>query len=294
MLYKFNTDADFYIGKTHHICQDYAAHGFLHDDWSPFIVLSDGCSSSQKTDIGARILTSSLIKAMGRLNANEPFAGEWCFSKMALEDANIACNILKLPQECLDATLLYAMMINDFECALTCFGDGVLVKIRNDDFIEIVKIEYPSGAPLYLNYSSDQERKRRFIEKYSSRRNITNYDIKNSSKGLITISEYCEDKDSPYTEFVPIRNYKCVALFSDGVLSFMKRMAGQTSVYNEPMNFIDIILEMLAFKSYNGEFVKRRIQKFRKYCEENNIFNIDDVSMAAIHIEKEEIPDIVA
>ena len=40
-------------GKTHKICEDYIISGY---NPAPYIILSDGCSSSKNTDVGARVL----------------------------------------------------------------------------------------------------------------------------------------------------------------------------------------------------------------------------------------------
>ena len=41
------------IGKTHKICEDYILSGTKP---FPYIIISDGCSSSEGTDMGARLL----------------------------------------------------------------------------------------------------------------------------------------------------------------------------------------------------------------------------------------------
>ena len=48
-------DAFFAIGSTHDICQDYALA--LNISNRSLLIVSDGCSASPSTDIGARILS---------------------------------------------------------------------------------------------------------------------------------------------------------------------------------------------------------------------------------------------
>ena len=50
-----NINVDHYmtIGSSHQVCEDYIISG---TEPFPYIILSDGCSSSKDTDIGARIL----------------------------------------------------------------------------------------------------------------------------------------------------------------------------------------------------------------------------------------------
>ncbi len=54
-----NLDSFFSMAKQHAVCQDYAIGGMLP---SPFLVLCDGCSSSNNSDVGARILAISARK----------------------------------------------------------------------------------------------------------------------------------------------------------------------------------------------------------------------------------------
>ena len=48
-----STDIFLEIGAQHKICEDYIVHG---DDPVPYIILADGCSTADDTEMGARIL----------------------------------------------------------------------------------------------------------------------------------------------------------------------------------------------------------------------------------------------
>ena len=60
-----NADSAVNIGSTHSLCQDYVIA--RNPDRAPYVVLSDGCSSSNDTDIGARLLVRAMDQ---RLVAN--------------------------------------------------------------------------------------------------------------------------------------------------------------------------------------------------------------------------------
>jgi hypothetical protein len=67
-----------------------------------------------------------------------------------------------------------------------------------------------------------------------------------------------------------------VAVFSDGV----------TQV--DGMDWRDVVAELMNFKSIEGDFVKRRMNRFLKDCRAHGKGPIDDISMACIHIDHEE------
>src|SRR6476659_1428102 len=55
-----NADATINIGATHALCQDYVIAKDRH------VILSDGCSSSPDTDIGARLLVKALEQNLSK------------------------------------------------------------------------------------------------------------------------------------------------------------------------------------------------------------------------------------
>ena len=66
-----NADSVFNIGATHAVCQDYviARSGettFGSPNAGPYIILSDGCSSSPDTDMGARLLVKAMDQTLIR------------------------------------------------------------------------------------------------------------------------------------------------------------------------------------------------------------------------------------
>jgi hypothetical protein len=67
-----------------------------------------------------------------------------------------------------------------------------------------------------------------------------------------------------------------IALFSDGV----------TQV--DGMDWRDVVAELLSFKSTEGDFVKRRMNRFLKDCQKHGKGPVDDISMACIHIDHED------
>ena len=77
-----------------------------------------------------------------------------------------------------------------------------------------------------------------------------------------------------------------VALSSDGLGSFYEQIETETSKYNKPINYIDVIIELLKIKNTNGRFIQRRLNKFRKDCIKKNWYHADDISLAVLYMDK--------
>ena len=78
-----------------------------------------------------------------------------------------------------------------------------------------------------------------------------------------------------------------VAVASDGLCSFQRRVGGAY----EAVPLLQVLDKVLAFKGYQGEFVKRRMRRF--LTQEAPLLgwhHDDDVSLAAIHVDAEERP----
>ncbi|MFN2514557.1 MAG: protein phosphatase 2C domain-containing protein, partial [Pyrinomonadaceae bacterium] len=128
-----NVDSAFIIGATHAVCQDYAVAGNglpthqARDENSPaapYLILSDGCSSSPDTDIGARLLVKAAEQI---LLVYRPLASE--LPEMHKESAQRAltwAGLAGLSPQVVDATLLTAHVRGD-ELILGCSGDAVIV-----------------------------------------------------------------------------------------------------------------------------------------------------------------------
>ena len=81
-----------------------------------------------------------------------------------------------------------------------------------------------------------------------------------------------------------IEDIEWIALSSDGLNSFYEQITTETSKYNKPIWYIDVIIELLKIKNTNGKFVQRRLNKFRKNCIKKNWYNADDISLSVLYI----------
>lgn len=257
-----NTDSHFTIGKSHKVNQDYADHG------SGFVLVSDGCSSSNNTDFGSRLL----VKTYKNFINHE----EGSFFH-ALEDSLHIINRLRMSEESLDATLL-SIKTDDKKYYLQVSGDGFFAKVKNDGSIEYKSFSYPSGAPYYLNYINDMERMNKYKELYGTKLIIKTY-----NENLLLNQEEIENC-FVYKFEESLDNIKYLSVMTDGIASFVQPNTNETSKSNIQVPEYNIIKELVGYKNSNGEFVKRRMHAFAKHCIINNWENIDDYSVGTIFI----------
>lgn len=268
-----NVGSGFYIGRSHKVCQDFAHHDI---NPIPYILVSDGCSASAKTDFGSRILSQV---TSGLMSYGETFDIDFDIDKVMIESDQIR-RLLNLPQESLDATFLFSYIQNK-KYHLYMFGDGVAVKSRNDGTLQVIMIEYPSGAPNYPNYGLNQTRRKKYIEMFGLKRIVSRYTIK--LDGSIQDSIVKEDCDgSFYYEEGSYDELKAISLMSDGVLSFSEMINTGTSKSDKCVQLNDVIRRLLDFKGFQGEFVNRRLQRFHKDCEKSNWIHTDDLALSTL------------
>src|SRR6266496_2217714 len=160
-----NADSAFIIGASHTVCQDYAVAGHslltqrapdINSAATPYIILSDGCSSSPDTDIGARLLVKAAEQIL--LAPLRPLANE--LAEMHKESARRAllwAGIAGLQPQALDATLL-TVHFSDDGLILGCSGDGVIALQSWAGELDVYVISYLSGYPLYPGYAHQPER----------------------------------------------------------------------------------------------------------------------------------------
>lgn len=263
------TDAYFTIGKTHLVCEDYAVAGQTSQGLA-YAIVSDGCSSSPRTDFGARFLTTA-AEVMLRTHHRMPLNGD------VIDSADEARCVLGLPQTCLDATLLVATM-NDDELNVRVWGDGEIVILREDGF-SWHSVEYVSGAPRYLSYDLNPARREVYEAESDDGRRI--HSVRNVWKAGHTRMDTVLVESTgrvPVQLSADAKAVRGILLFSDGLQTFQ-----DTDYSNEQVPVFDVLTQVLAIKNTNGKFLTRRCRKFfGKFCRDNNWQHSDDFSVAGI------------
>ncbi len=265
-----NTDTFLKIGDSHIVCEDYIISG---NDPVPFIILADGCSSSDNTEMGARILchlAKQYLKYRGDdlYDLNYHKMGNWI-----IHNAELTARQLGLKVGCLDATLIISYEL-DGTVYVYMYGDGSVIFKKNDGMIQVNAIEFSNNAPYYLSYLIDDFRGEIY------------YQNKNQKVMEMTI-----DGGQSGTEMLPVLyaydaevvlKYKVsenptIFICSDGIQSFIKKDPSQRDVI--PVH--SFIYDMMAFKNIKGEFLKRRLKRALKDLENNGIVHYDDLSIGA-------------
>jgi len=257
-----NANSVFQIGHDHYTCEDYSIAEVVGN--ITYAIVCDGCSASADVDMGSRCLAMSAKREL-RLNPDVlSFNG-----KNAITNAQRVIDVFPyLSPQFLDVTLLVAA-INNRHLMIQMYGDGVMVH-RKKDGVVAVHIELSSGAPDYLSYHLDPQRKQSYMALTNNTKDIV---IRDGDK----ISTRTYDPFNPFIYNTTVSEGDVISVISDGINSFRKSD-------NEPIPWTDLVDEFTGFKNFEGEFVQRRIAAFKRKCLKEGITHSDDISIAAIHV----------
>ena len=263
-----HTDCAFCIGSSHSICEDYAIAG------NDSVFVSDGCSSVNHSDVGARILARVA-------NVNVPKLSDYSineddyFNKVIYDSWSIS-ESLGMHRDSLFATLL-ALRLQQSKLFFHALGDGVLALVKANGDADIISIDFPSNAPKYLAYRLTKNDTIRFSS-IDEGRKISQYKIRdNKCNAEPTIYERGSEYKDLYTGVFDRRDYKWAAIVSDGIFSFVRKEQRSEVPLTEV--FADLFRKINNFK---GSFIQRRLSRFMsEYAKEDKI-NYDDISMAGI------------
>jgi hypothetical protein len=285
-----NADSAFIIGATHAVCQDYAVAGnglpaqhtpSAGSFASPYLILSDGCSSSPDTDIGARLLAKAAEQLL--LVGVRPLAHELAemHSESALR-ALIWAELAGLRLQAVDATLITAHLSDD-EFIIGCSGDGVIVLQSWAGAVDAYAISYPSGYPLYPGYAHQPERMLALTDDGSVSKEIRHFHCDSNAETLRL--EETTTSVSPTEVFtVKSSDYKHAVVLSDGIHSFITTRQTETSKRVEAIPMEEILNDLIAFKSVHGAFVGRRLKNYLKVCQAKGWQHRDDLAIGALHL----------
>lgn len=278
------THADHYfaIGSTHEVCNDYALSGASP---LPFAILSDGCSSSPDTDVGARLLAQAAQTTL----IDQPALDYTSMGKAIAFKAVALAQIMRLPLSALDATLLLAYRIDD-EIIVRAYGDGAVLVQQAGKVIAFNRIEYEDNLPYYLSYEVDPIRRAEFVRltapyagqvKRLSRAEPPPADASALHDGVagqwrVPKIEEHQPFDEPSHWRYRAANGLAVTLFSDGIASFADTHAQRL------LSEHDVAQTLGGFKNVNGRFLARRVKRgLRDYAKDGFVPG-DDISAASL------------
>ena len=294
----FNLDSYIELGKSHEVCEDYATHGTIMG--VPYIIVSDGCSSSKDTDVGSRLLVHACRNALSELLNHNLIEDLGPGELRAYIKAQVLFNLkLSLKALCLkdtvsDATLLFAFVWEN-NLYTFMYGDGHIITKKIDGTLDTYKIHYTDNAPPYISYDLDIRRKNAYLEQFGKGDVVftsTSQTDETNSTTIVNSSPLEEWVDKLAACRVHVQhadNIQSITLASDGIESYMFGKSTnatpeeRANVSNESM----WQKEYTSYKGVGGEFVKRRMKRIKLNNEKLNIEHFDDVSCATIWINHE-------
>lgn len=284
-MMKFNSDHYFQIGSLHYQqgkpCQDYALSGF--NERAAMAIVSDGCSTGRHTDLGARVQALSLLGAMraaGSLAINSLYEITETVSKEKERLSKEAKNLLGLSRSDMLATSLFAYA-SPLGAVVQIEGDGVVVKRFKDGRLVASRYEWLDNRPFYPTY--DEEDRKLFVishggdqdEHRLSRTTLSfngNGELEAKEVSWFTLSQGM-DGVTETIQSHEIKDLGFLAVFTDGVAQI------------EEVEWQEAVKTFMAYKSLEGEFVKRRMIRGLKNYMSDGKSPVDDISIAVIRIE---------
>jgi hypothetical protein len=261
------------IGKTHQVCEDYSLVGKIP---LPFLIVSDGCSSSKNTDIGARLLALTAKKQLYAALAYGilPYDPD-TFGKKLIEIGINVVDQLGVNRSALDATLLlgylYEGMFN-----FACFGDGAII-FKSKKGNGFIQLSYTQNAPYYLTVHGDEKIRTQWSEVYPNNELLVRSYMFADGENRV---EQVGAEPPYYRGFMSIQDLEMFMLVSDGIGSFCKIADGSMV----PVQ--DVVSRMLEIKVKNGEYIKRRMKKMIEGFARDGIYPLDDISVASVIFEE--------
>jgi hypothetical protein len=279
------SDACFRIGSTHKVCQDYAIAGARPDRagqvMRPFAILSDGCSGehdpdepgSPFTDYGSRFLVRAATLAFDQPNGFEDLDG-YDVARTAWKMARQA----GLGSRSIDATLIRAVKLDD-EIIVHQAGDGIVAaRERATGRLVYYSASFGSNMPYYMSYCLDPTGELlRYFAMAKTADFITGVQ-ENPPAWSERITHSCQIAAANMVrEFHFDERFDLVLIMSDGAESFQQ-------ANGTPVPVEDVLDQFFQIKSFVGEFITRRCNRFLgKFCAEKGWTHADDLSVAGIY-----------
>lgn len=259
-------------------CQDYAQT--IRKANHVMVALSDGCSDSKNTDVGAReLIRVALDECLAGITIYIPLNDIQSFplvQSSALSHqivSHIQPSYAVYGPNYLDATLIMAHHIED-KLYVNVFGDGFVCVKKKNGAVSLRQIYYTQNAANYLSYQLNADN----LAKYTNFEQdlvVTEFlTTGGSSAPDVKVDKYKPTDPIVFVE--ELDQLESVFIFSDGLASFVDENGS-------PVLPLTVASEIMNFQNYDGEFLKRRMVflergrwKKRKWSHE------DDLSVASI------------
>lgn len=304
-----SADSIFRIGKTHLVCQDYAAHYTSGE--VAIAHLSDGCSTATSphhadgsgqsgrlvyTDFGSRLLVlaaqRSTICALNKREHDPSIADTHSAVKEAVDHAKL----LGLGSDAVSATLLgtrleWSMLIGSVS------GDGWLAARGRNGRWEIIQVDFISGAPCYPRYSLNEDDYSSYIAAFGGKYEVRMWHdwepgtplgspiIRSCEMDEIGSAGVIPDHEDEF--FWPVAEFDLLLAFSDGLGTFGKQVVTSTSRDTVPVPVGDVLTSIVtSIKGTRGTFLSRNLYgpvgAFKTFAREGWEHH-DDLSICGVY-----------
>lgn len=280
-----NTNSYYEIGSYHQVCEDYALSGIYQD--MAYAIISDGCSSSENSDVGARLMTHiakgvlMYIKDRNLIEAPEFLQ---LFKELIVRKGIEVKNSLGLSTDAFDATLLVNIVLGTKLLSIA-WGDGYVIYKNDASKLIVYDISFSTGAPYYLSYEMSPSKKQNYMDEYGSGL-ITIKNLILSEDGTLEFERSITNPiiaESLYKEaHAPMIKFATVS--SDGLGTYQEDPKACRENVGDKKKYkaVEIIPEVMAYKTIAGEFVIRRMQRMKTDMIKAKIVHFDDISCASI------------
>ncbi|MDO8469994.1 MAG: protein phosphatase 2C domain-containing protein [bacterium] len=289
-----SADHHFQIGHSHYtggkICQDYALSSAGSS--AACAIVSDGCSTGGYTDVGARIVSFLTLEAIRAHAKSCPGSTQGAMEAISARQAATfselrpSLDILGVKSRDMYATCAYAYVANDGG-VVHVRGDGVVAMKYLDGSLRMTRFDWDDNTPFYPWYEYDGVDLESFVRRHGGDLDAPRYGSESILRPSAPEGAQAESvmvryalRDGISGITIPISaeellRLRFIAVLTDGIT----QIAG--------MGWQDAVVEFLAFKTTAGEFVKRRVNWGIKDSKRFGVGPVDDIALAAIHIDHE-------
>lgn len=269
-MHKLTVDHYFRIGHSHaragEPCEDYALSGTFPDG-RVYGIVTDGCSSANaRTDVGARVLALAMEAELQTSTSLED-----CFTPESTQRVCARLQSMPLggrPQDYLASVV--AFCANTTTAKVFMVGDGAYATRAADGAVQITEAAWPDNAPYYLGYCLQPAVAAQFAATASKNTLSVQLTTHVTGADCVTQSIPAQDFLKGWTATVDLHDTTALAILSDGI----SQINGQDALSAASV--------CLAFKNYEGSFVKRRAIKALAEWEKHGHLPQDDFSIAAL------------
>jgi hypothetical protein len=262
--------------------------------------VSDGCSSSEHVDVGARILAHSAkefffycYKGLNEIRDDIHILEE-SFRNYLRASALLISRHLRLHTSSLNATII-ATVTDGKTTRVFMYGDGGVIIGHKDGSITYHFVHYSQNAPYYISYDMVEESKKLYLKEYSDQiiyftnETFTANDLGNR----IITCEQVQTKDFHYgrnEHYFDTAGIYFIMCVSDGIHSYLEMDFSFPTPQkaSKEVSYLEIVNQICAIKNSKGSFIQRRMGRIQRDFSKMDRVHFDDVSVSAIYMTEDE------